>query len=48
MAEPATSEGAPDERPRTGFGPVVLAGLASAGLAAVAGTAPGSRARPAS
>jgi uncharacterized membrane protein (TIGR02234 family) len=32
MAEPE------QERPRTGFGPVVLAGLASAALAAVAGT----------
>jgi uncharacterized membrane protein (TIGR02234 family) len=49
MAEPATPESsvpepepgtAPgdEQRPRTGFGPVVLAGLASAGLAAVAGT----------
>jgi uncharacterized membrane protein (TIGR02234 family) len=38
MAEPGTAEGAPDERPRTGFGPVVLVGLASAVLAAVAGT----------
>ena len=43
MAESPTPESDPgtapdDERPRTGFGPVVLAGLASAGLAAVAGT----------
>jgi uncharacterized membrane protein (TIGR02234 family) len=40
MAEqdPGAAPGDTDARPRTGFGPVVLAGLASAVLAAVAGT----------
>ena len=38
MADGATRLAATDGRPRTGFGPVVLAGLASAVLAAVAGT----------
>lgn len=40
MAEIGPAEGTSDERTRTGFGPVVLGGLASAVLAAVAGTSP--------
>lgn len=38
MTEPRTPPGGPEVRPRTGFAPVVLAGLASGALAAVAGT----------